>query len=80
MNGTDINVGTKGVKLTGTIFINIKDNNIGNNIIFYESTINDTIEILESEAYIIIFWIVWILLIVVSTYGFYYLDNNWLNR
>lgn len=67
-------------KLTGTIFINIKDNNIGNNIIFYESTINDTIEILESEAYIIIFWIVWILLIVVSTYGFYYLDNNWLNR
>ena len=41
---------------------------------------NDTIEILESEAHIIIFWIVWILLIVVSTYGFYYLDNNWLNR
>lgn len=70
----------QGKQLTGTIFINIKDNNIGNNIIFYESTINDTIEILESEAYIIIFWIVWILLIVVSTYGFYYLDNNWLNR
>ena len=51
-----------------------------NSLIFYESTINDTIEILESEAHIIIFWIVWILLIVVSTYGFYYLDNNWLNR
>lgn len=41
-------------------------------------TINETVDRLESDFTLWLFWIVWIILIGVCVYGFYYLDNEWL--
>lgn len=46
---------------------------------FYnDMTIDKTIEHLETKIQLVIFWIFWIVLTVAATYGFYYLDNKWL--
>lgn len=35
---------------------------------------------LESDGSVIVFWIFWIIAMIGIVYGFYCLDNNWLNR
>lgn len=40
--------------------------------------IEETIEYLESSGGVIIFWILWILLTCGCVFGFYYIDNEWL--
>lgn len=66
-------------KFKGTIFTNLKDNTISDNTDFYdEKTIEQTIEKIESSCAEIIFWICWIVLIIIVVFGFYYLDNKWL--
>lgn len=70
--------GTK-TKYTGTIFTELKDNTISDGTNFYNNmTISETIEYLESGSELVIFWIAWIILICGCVYGFYYLDNRWL--
>ena len=64
----------------GTIFTDLRDKTISDNTSFYNnSTIDETIERLESDFPIIIFWIFWIILIGGVVFGFYYLDNRWLD-
>ena len=41
--------------------------------------INDTVDHLQSNVGVIIFWIFWIILIGGMVFGFYYLDNRWLD-
>lgn len=66
-------------KFTGTIFTKLENNTISNNTDFYnDKTINETIEDLESGWGIIVFWIFWVMLICCCVYGFYYIDNRWL--
>ena len=66
-------------KHTGTIFTELKDKTITDNTSFYEDmTIDETVESLQSGGGTIIFWFFWILLICALVYGFYYLDNKWL--
>lgn len=66
-------------KYTGTIFTELKDKTIKDNTSFYENmTIDETVEYLESGIGMYIFWIFWILLICALVYGFYYIDNEWL--
>ena len=63
----------------GTIFTVLKDKTISDNSSFYDnSTIDETLEYLESGSWVTIFWIVWGILIVGIIFGFYYLDNRWL--
>lgn len=66
---------------TGTIFTTLKDNDIGEDITLYKDMdISETYEYLkEGVATLVLFWFMWILIIVGLVYGFYYLDNNWLN-
>lgn len=65
----------------GTIFTKLKDKTISDNTSFYkDKNIDETVEYLESSGGTIIFWIVWVVLICGCVYGFYYLDNNWLER
>lgn len=65
---------------TGTIFTELKNNTISDNTPFYENkTIDETVELLESNGGTIIFWVLWIIFIGVCVYGFYYLDNRWLD-
>ena len=70
--GTDI-------KHTGTIFTDLRDNTIADNTNFYEDmNIEETVEYMQSGGGQIIFWIFWILLICACVFGFYYIDNRWL--
>lgn len=66
----------------GTIFSFLSNGNIEQkNVSFYKDmSIEQTLQSTTSKIYIYIFWIVWIVIIALSIYGFYYLDNNWLNN
>jgi hypothetical protein len=67
------------VKHTGTIFTSLQNDTISDGTNFYNNkTINETIEYLESGCELIIFWIVWVVLTGGIVYGFYYIDNKWL--
>lgn len=47
---------------------------------FYDTlTIEQTIDHLESNWQLIVFWVLWILLIVGCVFGFYYFENRWLD-
>ena len=68
-----------GTKFTGTIFTELNDKTISDNTNFYNNmNIEETVERLESGGGEIVFWILWIILIIVCVFGFYYLDNKWL--
>lgn len=66
------------ISYTGTLFANLSDNTISQTSFYNDMTIDKTIEYLETKIQLVIFWIFWIILICVATYGFYYLDNRWL--
>lgn len=66
-------------KYTGTIFTELKDNTITKDSNFYKNkTIEETTELLHTTGDTVAFWIFWIILIGLCVYGFYYLDNRWL--
>lgn len=68
-----------GTKHTGTIFTDLRDKTISDNTSFYNNmTIQETVDHLESEVGIIIFWIAWIILTCICVFGFFYIDNKWL--
>ena len=68
-----------GIEHIGTIFAELKDNTIPDNTPFYKNmTIKETLNHLELGYELVIFWIVWIILIVGLVFGFYYIDNKWL--
>lgn len=68
--------GTK-TKYTGTIFTKLKDKTISDSTPFYEMSIKETKDKLERNIGIVIFWIVWIIVMVLAVFGFYYIDNEW---
>lgn len=66
-------------EFTGTIFTDLRDKTISDNTNFYEDmNIEETVEYLESGGGQIIFWVFWILLTLGCVYGFFYIDNKWL--
>ena len=68
-----------GTEFIGTIFTDLRDKTITDNTNFYnDMNIEETVERLQSSGGEIIFWIFWILLIGGCVFGFYYIDNNWL--
>ena len=69
--------GTK-TKYTGTIFTELKDKTISDNTSFYELPIEETKDLLETNNGVVIFWIVWIIVMILVVFGFYYIDNEWL--
>lgn len=65
--------------LTGTIFTRLSDNTISDNSSFYEDwTIEKTVESLTTNISVFIFWTIWIVVTGFLVYGFYRLDNYWL--
>lgn len=69
--------GTK-TKYTGTIFTELKDKTISDSTSFYELSIEETKDLLEKNSGVVIFWIIWIVVMVLAVFGFYYIDNEWL--
>jgi hypothetical protein len=67
---------------TGTIFTSLCDGTITDGSSFYnEYNISETVQMLKDANVIsqILFWVFWIILIIAIIYGFYYMDNWWLN-
>lgn len=68
-----------GLNFTGTVFTELANNTIADNSPFYKNMrIDETVEYLETDLAIWVFWIGWIGLIGVCIFGFYYIDNKWL--
>lgn len=69
-----------GTKFKGTIFTELKNKTIQNSTRFYERNIEETMDALRSNGTVkqISFWIFWIVLTGGLVFGFYYLDNEWL--
>lgn len=68
-----------GASCEGTLFTELKDGTISDKSDFYENMmIEETVEYLESGFLLYLFWICWIVFIGLCVYGFYYLDNRWL--
>lgn len=66
-------------RYTGTIFTELKDSTISNNSPFYSGmTIDETMDKLDSSAGNIIFWVIWVIVIGLCVFGFFYLENKWL--
>lgn len=63
---------------TGTIFTSLKDKTINGTKFYNGKNIEETVEYLESSGGVVIFWILWILLTGGCVFGFYYIDNKWL--
>lgn len=62
----------------GTIFTSLKNKTISNTKFYNGKNIEETVEYLESGGGVIIFWVFWILLTGGCVFGFYYIDNRWL--
>ena len=65
-------------KCTGTLYTILENNTINQSYFHNGYTIEETIESLESGWQIILFWIIWVLITGGCVYGFYYIDNKWL--
>lgn len=64
----------------GTIYTDLRNGTISDDSRFFLDTdIENAVEQLTSSR-TWIFWIAWIILIGAAVFGFYYLDNDWLNR
>lgn len=62
----------------GTIFTKLSDNTINNTEFYKDKTIEETLDYLESNTLLWIFWMIWLVTICGVLYGFFYLDNDWL--
>lgn len=65
-----------------TIFTRLSGGNIeSSNIPVYKDlNIEETIEALEEKHGVVLFWVFWSVITWIVVFGFYYLDNNWLNK
>lgn len=65
----------------GTIFSELRYQTMSDSSPFYEnSTIDETINQLESDWELWLFWVIWIIIIGLCVFGFYYIDNEWLEN
>lgn len=66
-------------KCSGTIYTKLENQTISDRSSFYiNCTIEETLKKCTSGIGLVFFWIAWIVLICIVVYGFYYLDNRWL--
>ena len=63
---------------TGTIFTRLDNHTINNTKFYVGINITETVDHLQSNGRVIIFWVFWIIFTCVVVFGFYYLENNWL--
>ena len=67
---------------SGTIFSDLRDGNIeGKGVSFYvDKDLEQAYEYATVDFTPFVFWFLWIILTGGVVYGFYYLDNEWLNK
>ena len=64
----------------GTIYTDLRDGSISDNSEMLANTDIETALKTKTTSWIGVFWLIWIILTGAVTYGFCYLDNEWLNR
>lgn len=47
---------------------------------YFYSTIEETVDYLESDWELWLFWVIWIIVIGLCVFGFYYIDNEWIEN
>lgn len=62
----------------GTLYAILKDDTVLEARLYYDQDIDKTINKLESSASVVAFWIAWVFLTVILVFGFYFIDNRWL--
>lgn len=62
----------------GTIYTHLKDGAISKSYMYHGCTIEEALESATTSWSVCIFWIVWLFLTGCVVYGFYYIDNRWL--
>ncbi len=68
-----------GTQFAGTIFTELRDGTITDRTPFYEAlTIDEAMNLLEKDSMLIVFWIFWFAFMCIGLFGFYYIDNRWL--
>ena len=68
-----------GTEFVGTIYTDLRDGTISDGSEFYEGrTIEQALEHLKVPVGTIGFWIFWVLLMCGAVFGFFYVDNKWL--
>lgn len=67
-----------GTEFVGTLYTVLNNNTINETDFYINRNISETIEHLESGGELFLFWFLWILLTGGCVFGFYYLDNRWL--
>lgn len=67
-----------GTEFVGTLYTVLNNNTINETDFYINRSISETIEHLESGGELFLFWFLWILLTGGCVFGFYYLDNKWL--
>ena len=69
-----------GTEYKGTLFTDLREKTISENSKFYNNlTIEKTLAYLESGIALWVFWLLWIVLIGGIVFGFYCLENKWLD-
>lgn len=64
----------------GTIYTNLFDGTISNSSKFFKNTsIEEALEQCTTNSYSVIFWALWCMLTGGLVFGFYYLENRWLD-
>lgn len=62
----------------GTLYSNLSNNTINNTSFYKNKSIEQTIEYLESNSKLVIFWIAWTLFTGLLVFAFIFIDNHWL--
>lgn len=65
-------------KYVGTLYCRLGNETIENAEFYNNYSIEETLEHLKNSVGLIIFWVFWILFICGCVFGFYYLNNKWL--
>ena len=62
----------------GTLYAVLNNDTINEADFYNNYTINETLDSLKTGWQLVLFWVIWILLIGGCVFGFYYIDNKWL--
>ena len=63
---------------TGTLYAVLSEGTVHNAKFYPDKTIEKTIEYLNADWLLVLFWLFWILITIIVVMGFFYLDNRWL--
>ena len=62
----------------GTIYTKLVNNTISDATMYHSSTIEEALDIKTNDSSVVFFWFLWFMLTGCIVYGFYSIDNRWL--